>query len=947
MAVYGPTTRKAWSEWCNNRLKETNNNQNDSSVANANAQNEVPSSSSTSFSSNLSNSTNIIEPNVHSESESDSTVETIIAKEDEQPMLEVKPIFKIRPKRITATVLTAPSAEHCANDQLIVTNDSKPDAYVRKPGRPRTRPLSEKTKRLVNFNGLDLLHEQTVRSISSTPATVTPPGCIDQKLPSTPTDLKCFINSHLSTDTSQQLSASNCLHGLNFALEPQSTQVFDLQNTNVLSTVHNTIEVNSEATDNVSPVPNSISQPSVALKPIFDLDDLMFRFRGQITQFIQRMEDPVYHQSVETDLEQERYRQQELQTKVIFLETQIREQLDRGLTLLQERLSELNIVASQPEQLVAHAKEIILRNRELNQQIGFLEQQIQQAEQIVTKQQQMQQQSQSQMPSQLQQKLLAPLENQPKKSAVYEQMMEHKRKKQAANNRTLSEPAASNAFNAEIAKVINTSPAVQPLSSVRSMEIISDQSLRNKSLAPSPVSRNIANRNQSGHQVTTSAGKSTAKGSGAPPKHRKSKNSQSTNLAAVNCNGTHVALSNGYSPQTKNVPASFPTPPSNASQDTPTNLFTTNSPSLTSYSIKNMISTDNVQAVEQQQFTSAAHAAYQFPNIEDRIKNMIEAAMNDNSVSASSNKKQGNVSSKPSKEKSTKEPKRGRGRSTKAALATESAIASNNNTQMSTTHQHSLPSAHPSQYLINALSTTASSVLPTHAVTTFNHVNAHSNSHMNSLSARGAIDAQQSHTSQFQPLANRNTPVSVGGNGSTPNVSNRKYSAALEESPREGSALKLTLKIDRERDSYALVKSPPKSPDKQPTSKSSSPKRRQQNGSPEQSAKSRRCRSPKYSSSISSAGEHEGRDRLILKVTNGHSAYVTERPAADPPPGSYTSQQLSQQPHHQQSPISSQTMDGISDLKTSFDTHNSMLYKQFIHNGFSSAPFATSVVKKR
>lgn len=41
------------------------------------------------------------------------------------------------------------------------------------------------------------------------------------------------------------------------------------------------------------------------------------------------------------------------------------------------------------------------------------------------------------------------------------------------------------------------------------------------------------------------------------------------------------------------------------------------------------------------------------------------------------------------------------------------------------------------------------------------------------------------------------------------------------------------------------------------------------------------CRSPKYSSTLSTAQEHEG--RLILKVTNGHSQYVGERPA-DPSP---------------------------------------------------------------
>lgn len=132
-------TRKAWSEWCNNKAK-------------------------VSYQSNSSGSHHL------GSSDHDSNEET-------ENLSRKKKYNKVgRPRKYPLGVTAA--IKRAKRKKLVIESP-------RRPGRPRKSDIrSKKSKKIISFNGLDLLHAQTVLSISSAagvrlePA----PGCIDQKL---------------------------------------------------------------------------------------------------------------------------------------------------------------------------------------------------------------------------------------------------------------------------------------------------------------------------------------------------------------------------------------------------------------------------------------------------------------------------------------------------------------------------------------------------------------------------------------------------------------------------------------------------------------------------------------------------------------------------------------------------------------------------------------------
>ncbi|RWS25473.1 uncharacterized protein B4U80_08986, partial [Leptotrombidium deliense] len=134
---YGPTTRKAWSEWCNSRYNGANH-------VNGN--------------SNQSNNSNDHENDV--------------------------PIEPVKTNRVGRPRKYAPGVT------AVVRRAAKKNGLpgsVKRPGRPRKEMKHGRIKKAVNFNGLDLLHAKTVLSISTAAGmrTEAAPGCIDQKLDTT------------------------------------------------------------------------------------------------------------------------------------------------------------------------------------------------------------------------------------------------------------------------------------------------------------------------------------------------------------------------------------------------------------------------------------------------------------------------------------------------------------------------------------------------------------------------------------------------------------------------------------------------------------------------------------------------------------------------------------------------------------------------------------------
>ncbi|XP_048510630.1 histone-lysine N-methyltransferase, H3 lysine-79 specific isoform X2 [Athalia rosae] len=201
----------------------------------------------------------------------------------------------------------------------------KPSNGVPRPparGRQRGRGVKKaRPKKAINISGLDLLHSQTLLSTSPQALGKKPPpapGCVDQ---------------HLSS--------------LSLALQPHSTSVHE--------------ELSIPAAPSATPY---------ALQILLDLH------RDQFMVMLESMRTPAYRISVNTDIAKERERNSKLQSRAAQLEKQIKVLIDDSVALLKARMTELGINATSPGDLLAKAKEIVLRHKQLQAKASKLQAQV-------------------------------------------------------------------------------------------------------------------------------------------------------------------------------------------------------------------------------------------------------------------------------------------------------------------------------------------------------------------------------------------------------------------------------------------------------------------------------------------------------------------------------------------------------------------------------------------
>ncbi|KYN43096.1 Histone-lysine N-methyltransferase, H3 lysine-79 specific [Trachymyrmex septentrionalis] len=189
-------------------------------------------------------------------------------------------------------------------------------------GRQRGRGVKRaKPKKAINISGLDLLHSQTLLSTSPQALGKKPPpapGCVDQQLSS----LSLSLQSH-STSVHEELS-----------------------------------------------IPPAPSATPYALQILLDL------YRDQFMLMLESMRTPTYKLSVNTDIAKEREKNSKLQSRAAQLEKQIKVLIDDSVALLKARMTELGINATSPGDLLAKAKEIVLRHKQLQAKASKLQTQV-------------------------------------------------------------------------------------------------------------------------------------------------------------------------------------------------------------------------------------------------------------------------------------------------------------------------------------------------------------------------------------------------------------------------------------------------------------------------------------------------------------------------------------------------------------------------------------------
>ncbi|XP_063357606.1 histone-lysine N-methyltransferase, H3 lysine-79 specific [Cydia amplana] len=164
--------------------------------------------------------------------------------------------------------------------------------------------------------GLDLLHSTTLASTERSGAeTAPPPGCVGQRL--------------------------SALGGLQSA-----------------ERLHSELDI-----------PRSPHTP-------YSLQLLLDMFRDQYLAFIQRMNSPEFAHEIRHQIDKEKERNQKLKSRASQLDKQINVLINDSVALLKARMTELGIHANNTVDLLAKAKEIVGRHKELQSKASKLQQQV-------------------------------------------------------------------------------------------------------------------------------------------------------------------------------------------------------------------------------------------------------------------------------------------------------------------------------------------------------------------------------------------------------------------------------------------------------------------------------------------------------------------------------------------------------------------------------------------
>lgn len=285
----GPTTRKAWSDWCSykdNSQSDDEENNNSNAVALRNNQRN----------------------NQPLKKRKKLTRKAAIRANQAQS-LQTAAQRKRNTPTATATAAAASTSPVVSNGLLMGTGVTK--VSNKKGGRGR---------KSIKIVGLDLLHSHTLSSTSSEvigrklPAA---PGCVDQQLTSLTGDMQ-----------------------------------------------HNELDI-----------PAAPSDTPYALQILLDL------YRTQFMQAIEQMKSTTHKENVNKQIATEKERNKSLLNRASQLEKQIKVLIDDSVALLKARMNELGISITSQNDLLAKAKEIVGRHKELQVMAAKLQNQVNQIEQ--------------------------------------------------------------------------------------------------------------------------------------------------------------------------------------------------------------------------------------------------------------------------------------------------------------------------------------------------------------------------------------------------------------------------------------------------------------------------------------------------------------------------------------------------------------------------------------
>lgn len=312
--VMGPTTRRAWSDWCNNKGPMPGTKQGSASALSSGHESN---------------------------------------DENGDACFHTEPV-KRRPKAPRRTPRRKKSSALSSGASSVASVE------VRKgPGRPKKSPQRNNRRvgrKPMKFSGLDLLHAQTVLSTSSAAAmhTEPAPGCVDQKLGGLAPE-EGSLSSEMPTGFME----------VTVKTEPPAEAP-----ANGVAGAAGAMA--GAAVLGAGPP----LRPLTPLAEPPELKAMLNEFRAQYMAMLNHMRTEQYRQQVKEHIARERERNEKLVAKAAHLERQIKHLIDDSVVLLKARMSELGVHSHTPADLITKAKEIVVRHKELQARAATLEREV-------------------------------------------------------------------------------------------------------------------------------------------------------------------------------------------------------------------------------------------------------------------------------------------------------------------------------------------------------------------------------------------------------------------------------------------------------------------------------------------------------------------------------------------------------------------------------------------
>ncbi|XP_030080815.1 histone-lysine N-methyltransferase, H3 lysine-79 specific isoform X2 [Drosophila hydei] len=209
-----------------------------------------------------------------------------------------------------AAVAVAASATSASASKDSSSKEDQPRAASAGPGRKGRMKKGQRGRKCLKIAGLDVLHKQTVLSTSL--------DAMTKKLPAAPGTVDQQLTSLLTGDMSHR--------ELDIPTAPQDTPY--------------------------------------ALQILLDV------FRSQYMTIIEQMRSSAYLPQVQKQIAQEQERMARLKNRASQLDKQIKVLIDDSVTLLKVRMNELGINVNSPNDLIAQAKEIVGRHKDLQHAVS-------------------------------------------------------------------------------------------------------------------------------------------------------------------------------------------------------------------------------------------------------------------------------------------------------------------------------------------------------------------------------------------------------------------------------------------------------------------------------------------------------------------------------------------------------------------------------------------------